>query len=65
VEFGGAAVSANERLARPAHRLDSGISERFWKLTRKHGWWGWAYLETVFRLADWQASDKPGSGEGL
>jgi CRISPR-associated endonuclease/helicase Cas3 len=26
--------------------------ERFWRIIRKHGWWGTAYLETIFRLAD-------------
>lgn len=54
-------VTSAERLDHPAHALDSGITERFWQMTRHYGWWGLAFLETVLRLADQTASANPQS----
>jgi CRISPR-associated endonuclease/helicase Cas3 len=38
-------------------RVGSGVSERFWTLTCRYGWYGLAYLETVMRLADQRQSE--------
>lgn len=39
-------------------RLDQNLSDRFWELIRRYGYWGLAYLETVVRLADHRCSEQ-------
>jgi CRISPR-associated endonuclease/helicase Cas3 len=58
VSYGGVSICRQERLEKPPHGLASGVADRFWRLARKYGWWGIAYLESLLRLADWTASER-------
>ncbi len=43
----------------PMAALSDGVPARFWSLTRRFGWWGLPYLESLLRLADQAESANP------
>lgn len=56
ISFSQDGVTCTGSSAHELARLDSGIADRFWHMVRRYGWWGLAWLETVFRLADHRTS---------
>lgn len=64
VAFAADGIQCSSSSAHELARLDSGVAERYWQLTRKYGWWGLAWMETVLRLADHRQSAREVSGNG-
>jgi CRISPR-associated endonuclease/helicase Cas3 len=61
VAFGYEGKELHSNTVTGLEHLDGGVPERFWRLVRKYGWWGLAYIEACLRLADHRARRRDGT----
>ncbi len=63
VVFSDGPVELRASSAHGLESLGSGVSDRFWRLVRRYGWFGLAWLEAILRLADHRRSEREQRGE--
>jgi CRISPR-associated endonuclease/helicase Cas3 len=59
--YDGATLRASS--AHGYERVGSPVPERFWRVLRRYGWYGLAWLEAILRLADHRRSEQEARGD--